>query len=631
MTEVVPSSALSEVSLRLLCHDDIDTVKHLCGDWFPIEYPDSWYRDITSNKKFFSLAATYRGAIVGMIVAEIKSRTKIHKEDGDILASSFSVDTQVAYILSLGVVKEFRKHGIGSTARPTACSAASCRGPASPPRVALSIAGPCDTSRAAAIRPHPSAPCRTRLPGHLTSLVCEVAGGPLPGLSACRSCRPGATWARSRASQGTPGLTDFTEMMRALGYPRHISMENFRTPNFGLVSEVLLWLVKRYEPQTDIPSDVETEQDRVFFIKAIAQFLATKAHIKLNTKKLYQADGYAVKELLKITSVLYNAMKTKGMEGSKIGEEDISKFKFDLGSKIADLKAARQLASEITSKGASLYDLLGKEVELRELRTEAIARPLEINETEEVMRIAIKDILAQVQKTKDLLNNVASDEANLEAKIEKRKLELERNRKRLQTLQSVRPAFMDEYEKIEEELQKQYDIYLEKFRNLAYLEQQLEDHHRMEQERFEEAENTLRLMQNKLKEEEKRLLRSGSNDDSDIDIQEDDESDSELEERQLSKPRTAMEVLMQGRPGKRIVGTMQGGDSDDDMEAAPALLGKCKNSSSKKQEDSEDSEIDMEGDEEDDDLEDESVALSPAKPSRRVRKPEPLDESDNDF
>lgn len=36
-----------------------------------------------------------------------------------------------------------------------------------------------------------------------------------------------------------------------------------------------------------------------------------------------------------------------------------------LCSQIADLKAARQLASEITSKGAVLYDLLGKEVELR--------------------------------------------------------------------------------------------------------------------------------------------------------------------------------------------------------------------------------------------------------------------------
>lgn len=50
------------------------------------------------------------------------------------------------------------------------------------------------------------------------------------------------------------------------------------------------------------------------------------------------------------------------------------------------------------------------------------------------------------------------------------------------------------------------------------------------------------------------------------------------------------------------------------------------------QEDSEDSEIDVEDDEEDDDdLEDESIALSPAKPRRRGRKPEPLDESDNDF
>ncbi|XP_050824447.1 N-alpha-acetyltransferase 60 [Gopherus flavomarginatus] len=114
MTEEVPPTAVSDIKLRLLCHDDIDVVKQLCGDWFPIEYPDSWYQDITSNKKFFSLGATYRGTIVGMIVAEIKSRTKVHKEDGDILASSFPVDTQVAYILSLGVVKEFRKHGIGS-------------------------------------------------------------------------------------------------------------------------------------------------------------------------------------------------------------------------------------------------------------------------------------------------------------------------------------------------------------------------------------------------------------------------------------------------------------------------------------------------------------------------------------
>ncbi|NWU43408.1 CLUA1 protein, partial [Hylia prasina] len=405
---------------------------------------------------------------------------------------------------------------------------------------------------------------------------------------------------------------DFTEMMRALGYPRIISMENFHTPNFMLVSEVLLWLVKRYEPHSDIPGDVETEQDRVFFIKAVAQFMATKAHIKLNTKRLYQADGYAVKELLKVTSVLYGAMNTQGGERADLPEEDSTKFKFDLGSKIADLKAARQLASEITSKGAVLYDLLGKEVELREARTESIARPLEINEAEKVMKIAINSILEEVQKTKDMLNNVALDEASLEAKIEKRKLELERSQKRLQTLQSVRPAFMDEYEKIEKQLEKQYSTYLEKFRNLTYLEQLLHDQRQTEQEMFEEAASMLRLIQNRLKEEEQHLLKSGSNDDSDIEVQEDEGSDSEGD-LQITRRRISTEALLQGRVGKRIVGSMQGGDMEED-------------------DDSGDSETDLDEDEEEEeDLEDDSMEISPGKSSLRARKPEPLEQSDNDF
>ena len=47
---------------------------------------------------------------------------------------------------------------------------------------------------------------------------------------------------------------------------------------------------------------------------------------------------------------------------------------------------------------------------------------------------------------------------------------------------------MDEYEKIEEDLQKQYDTYVEKFKNLCFLESQLEEYHRLEQERFEVGE-----------------------------------------------------------------------------------------------------------------------------------------------
>lgn len=40
----------------------------------------------------------------------------------------------------------------------------------------------------------------------------------------------------------------FTETMRSLGYPRLISMENFRAPNFELVADCLYWLVQRWVP-----------------------------------------------------------------------------------------------------------------------------------------------------------------------------------------------------------------------------------------------------------------------------------------------------------------------------------------------------------------------------------------------
>ena len=44
---------------------------------------------------------------------------------------------------------------------------------------------------------------------------------------------------------------------------------------------------------------------------------------------------------------------------------------------------------------------------------------------------------------------------------------------------------MDEYEKLEQELQGVYEVYVEKFRNVSYLEAQLENLNREEQDRAE--------------------------------------------------------------------------------------------------------------------------------------------------
>lgn len=66
---------------------------------------------------------------------------------------------------------------------------------------------------------------------------------------------------------------------------------------------------------------------------------------------------------------------------------------------------------------------------------------------------------------------------------------------------------MDEYEKLEEELAKVYESYVGRFRNLDYLENELDTLNREEQEKIEENNRALKRMQKKLREEEWRMLR----------------------------------------------------------------------------------------------------------------------------
>ncbi|XP_050544739.1 N-alpha-acetyltransferase 60 isoform X2 [Daktulosphaira vitifoliae] len=83
-------------------------------DCFPVEYPRSWYEDITSNPKFYSLAAIHKSTIVGIIVAEIKLYIKLSPKEREVVSPSAGKFTQVGYILSLGVNKAYRRNGIAS-------------------------------------------------------------------------------------------------------------------------------------------------------------------------------------------------------------------------------------------------------------------------------------------------------------------------------------------------------------------------------------------------------------------------------------------------------------------------------------------------------------------------------------
>lgn len=76
----IPLCSINDVQLRFLCPDDLEEVRTLCQDWFPIDYPFSWYQDITSSTRFYALAAIYNLTIIGLIVAEIKPYARLNKE-----------------------------------------------------------------------------------------------------------------------------------------------------------------------------------------------------------------------------------------------------------------------------------------------------------------------------------------------------------------------------------------------------------------------------------------------------------------------------------------------------------------------------------------------------------------------
>ncbi|CAI4226457.1 unnamed protein product [Auanema sp. JU1783] len=264
-------------------------------------------------------------------------------------------------------------------------------------------------------------------------------------------------------------LRNICEMTRALGYPRQLSIENFRTPNFKLVAELLEWIVKRFEPNASLSAQqTETEQERVIFIKQAVLLMLQNSRLRMNPKRLYQADGNAVQELLPAITVLYNA--TKQLTSEDIHEQ-WSSLKSSINQKLQDVKVARQLSSQLPQTAAALHDLLYKELAHREQRNSATARPVPLSEAEKSLQQAIAAINEETEELGNKLNNVANDEMSLDEKIERKKREYEQMQKRYAKLQAFRPQYMDEYENYEKRLQERYEIYVLQFRNLTYLQQ----------------------------------------------------------------------------------------------------------------------------------------------------------------
>eukprot|EP01086_Lenisia_limosa_P009793 TRINITY_DN33449_c0_g1_i1.p1 TRINITY_DN33449_c0_g1~~TRINITY_DN33449_c0_g1_i1.p1 ORF type:complete len:356 (-),score=43.99 TRINITY_DN33449_c0_g1_i1:187-1254(-) len=293
-------------------------------------------------------------------------------------------------------------------------------------------------------------------------------------------------------------LRDLSESLRVLGYPRRIGLESFRKPNFELVADILLWLIHQYDPQIDVYDGISNEEDRVDYVKTCVTILADKSLIRLNPKRIYASDGYAAKELLKITSILYKSLQT--------AQSNVTTPSTFQPASVTSLQNVRESAGDIINRGAALHSDLTDEATNRDDRRRVIGRPLDMRSLEKSIRQEIRVVTNEMNDLLGRLDKIGSDEGTLTSKIKKRTQELNRAITRLQSMKTVRPAFMDEFERLEKELQALYKNYVERHRNLHYLEHQVYLDSRADEARQVQATKALHTLQKKLREDEDQTM-----------------------------------------------------------------------------------------------------------------------------
>jgi len=241
-------------------------------------------------------------------------------------------------------------------------------------------------------------------------------------------------------------IKSFVEKMKALGYSRVISMDNFRTPNFELVADILFWLLKRYDPNArnsqgqEITDDIETEALRVKFVRDSCHLFSTKARVKVNAKKMYASDGLACRELLKIAEMMFKAQQNNETVSTAQAHAHVEPD-FNLANRISDMKMARELTGEITECGLRLFELLKNENENKKVRTQAInllySGDLDMDKVEKEINGMTGSLRTESERMEDLCKKLQEDEESLQEKITKKQQDLDRCKKRLKDFDNL--------------------------------------------------------------------------------------------------------------------------------------------------------------------------------------------------
>ena len=88
--------------------------------------------------------------------------------------------------------------------------------------------------------------------------------------------------------------------------------------------------------------------------------------------------------------------------------------------------------------GARLHELLESHAESKDQTSRALGKNHDISQMQKQLHRTVENAAEQTEQMDKMLSNLGQDEQNLQQKIDKKKTELDRHQKRLQSLQTVR-------------------------------------------------------------------------------------------------------------------------------------------------------------------------------------------------
>ena len=212
--------------------------------------------------------------------------------------------------------------------------------------------------------------------------------------------------------------------------------------------------------------------------------------------------------MLKVLEIFHQGYKVNSSSDDIVSE-------FSLPAKF-DKRSMKDFAKGITESGLRIYEMLERERELKSKREQSVCVLENVlrdySETNASMDGHVQKLIAEQLKSNSELEeyhrSLELKEKELLDKIKKRRLELERSEKKHKSMCKIKPAYVEELERHEKELERLYQVYLDKTRNLHYLEELFEKGNLRDQDKQGQIKKYLEKMQVSIRNKEDRIFDS---------------------------------------------------------------------------------------------------------------------------